>query len=122
MIAAKIANVEKIVNVGKNVIAERIVSVVVANKMGRPKLPRRICSRPCCCCYRPEGPRKAGLTGVTLQNDEFEALKLHDVDGFNQGKASKKMKISQPTFARILSSAHQKVSFALIKGEPINIK
>jgi predicted DNA-binding protein (UPF0251 family) len=47
---------------------------------------------------------------------------LHDVDGFNQGKASKKMKISQPTFARIRSSAHQKVSFALIKGEPINIK
>jgi predicted DNA-binding protein (UPF0251 family) len=32
------------------------------------------------------------------------------------------MKISQPTFARLLGSAHKKVSEAIIKGKAIKIK
>ncbi len=43
-----------------------------------------------------------------LKHDEVEALKLHDVDGLEQIKAAEKMKISQPTFARILDSAYKK--------------
>jgi uncharacterized protein len=61
------------------------------------------------------------LLGVDLKEDEFSALKLHDVDGLGQKAASLKMKISQPTFARILSSAHKKLSSAIIKGEEIRI-
>jgi predicted DNA-binding protein (UPF0251 family) len=53
--------------------------------------------------------------------DEFEALKLHDIDGFNQSVAAKKMNVSQPTFARILASAHKKLSSAIIKGGEIRI-
>ncbi len=54
--------------------------------------------------------------------DEVEALKLYEVDGLEQTEAAKKMKISQPTFARILSSATKKISEALIKGKAIRIK
>jgi len=89
--------------------------------MARPRLPRRIRSRPCCSCYKPEGPRKAGLPGVALQADEFEALKLHDVDGLNQERAAKKMRISQPTFARILFSVHKKIAGAIVEGGEIRI-
>jgi predicted DNA-binding protein (UPF0251 family) len=59
---------------------------------------------------------------VDLGSDEFTAIKLHDVNGLNQQNASKEMKISQPTFARILTSAHKKISSAIIGGEEIRIQ
>lgn len=89
--------------------------------MGRPKKTRRIRCKPRCSCYKPQGmSTKPGW--VDLNPDELEALKLHDVDLFCQKDAAKKMNISQPTFARIIASAHQKVSQALVKGNQINIK
>lgn len=54
--------------------------------------------------------------------DELGALKLHDADGLSQIKSAKRMKVSQPTFARILSSAHKKIAEAIVWGEEINIK
>jgi predicted DNA-binding protein (UPF0251 family) len=90
--------------------------------MSRPKIPRKTCGKPFCSCFKPEGPSKKDLLGVILQKDEFEAIKLHDVHELDQNTASKKMRISQSTFARILSSAHKKLASALVKGEEIRIK
>jgi predicted DNA-binding protein (UPF0251 family) len=90
--------------------------------MTRPKIPRKTCGKPRCSCFKPEGPLNKDLLGVILQRDEFEAIKLHDVDNLSQKEASKKMNISQPTFARILSGARKKLSKALVKGEEIRIK
>jgi len=53
--------------------------------------------------------------------DELEALKLYEIDSLEQTEAAEKMKISQPTFARILNSAHKKIAKALIKGKAIRI-
>ena len=53
--------------------------------------------------------------------DELEALKLHDVDGLDQTEAAKKMKVSQPTFGRILDKAYKKIAVAIIKGKAIKI-
>lgn len=61
------------------------------------------------------------MAGVSLGVDELTALKLHDVDGLDQEKASREMKISQPTFARILASAHQKLALAIVGGREIKI-
>jgi len=62
------------------------------------------------------------LEEVLLKADELEALKLYDVDGLEQTKAAEKMKISQPTFARILDSANKKIAEALVKGKAIRIE
>ena len=62
------------------------------------------------------------LEEVVLRADELEALKLYDVDGLEQTKAAEKMKISQPTFARILDSANKKIAEALVKGKAIRIE
>jgi predicted DNA-binding protein (UPF0251 family) len=56
-----------------------------------------------------------------LRADEFEALKLHDADDFNEKDASKKMKISQSTFARTLLSVHKKIAKAIVGGGEIRI-
>lgn len=54
--------------------------------------------------------------------DELEALKLCEVDGLEQIEASKKMKISQPTFARLLDSANKKIASGIIKGKAIRLE
>ena len=61
------------------------------------------------------------LEEVVLGADELEALKLRDVDNLEQVEAAKKMKISQPTFARILDSAYKKIVHAIVKGKAIRI-
>jgi predicted DNA-binding protein (UPF0251 family) len=61
------------------------------------------------------------LEEVELLPDELEAIKLHDVDNLDQISAAKKMKISQPTFARILDKAYKKIAKAIIKGMAIRI-
>lgn len=62
------------------------------------------------------------LEEVILLPDELEALKLYEVDGLEQIKAAGKMKVSQPTFARILGSAQKKVAEGIIKGKAIRIE
>jgi uncharacterized membrane protein len=61
------------------------------------------------------------LDEVVLFPDEIEALKLYEIDELEQEEAAKKMKISQPTFARILGAARSKIAQAIIKGKAIKI-
>lgn len=63
---------------------------------------------------------------VTLTLAEFEAMRLKHyipltIEGFKQTEAADKMGVSQPTFSRILESAHQKVTKALIEGKQIRV-
>lgn len=62
------------------------------------------------------------LEEVVLLPDELEGLKLHDINGLEQVAGAKKMKVSQPTFARILDGAYKKIAEALIKGKAIRIE
>jgi len=58
---------------------------------------------------------------VELSQEEVEALRLKNIHGLDQQGAAKKMKTSQSTFQRILSSAYKKISEALIEGKAIKI-
>lgn len=90
--------------------------------MPRPKRPRCLRFRPDVYYFKPRGIPLRMLQEVTLFPDELEALKLSEVDGLEQIKAAKKMKISQPTFARILSTAFKKIAEAIIKGKAIRVE
>jgi predicted DNA-binding protein (UPF0251 family) len=72
--------------------------------------------------FKPRGIPLRELAEVVLLPDELEALKLYEVDGLEQTEAAERMKISQPTFARILGSAHKKIAEAIIKGKAIRIE
>lgn len=72
--------------------------------------------------FKPQGIPLRMLEEVVLRADELEALKLYNVDGLEQTKAAQEMKISQPTFARILAGADKKIAEAIIKGKAIRIE
>jgi len=90
--------------------------------MPRPKMPRCVRFNPNVYYFKPRGVPLRMLEEVVLLPDELEALKLYQIDGLDQIKAAKKMKISQPTFARILACAYKKLANALIEGKAIRIE
>jgi predicted DNA-binding protein (UPF0251 family) len=59
---------------------------------------------------------------VKLQLDEFEAMRLCDLDGKNQIEASEIMGISRGTIQRLLESGRKKLADALLNSKAINIK
>lgn len=89
--------------------------------MPRPKIPRCLCFNPSVRFFKPQGIPLRFLEEVELLPDEVEALKLYEIDGLDQKQAAAKMKVSQPTFARILKSAQKKVAVAVIEGKAIKI-
>jgi predicted DNA-binding protein (UPF0251 family) len=62
------------------------------------------------------------LESVGLSVDEFEAIRLKDLEGLEQTVAADSMRISQPTFHRVIEVARKKVADALVNGKAIRIE
>jgi uncharacterized protein len=90
--------------------------------MARPKCARFVNDFPGTTFFKPRGIPMVELEEVTLSVDEFEAVRLADLEGFYQEDAAKRMNISRATFGRIVESAHRKVADALINGKAIKIE
>jgi predicted DNA-binding protein (UPF0251 family) len=90
--------------------------------MPRPRIFRRVWFQPNITYFKPAGIRMAGLEETILTVDEFEAVRLKDFLGLEQEKCAKKMKISQPTFHRLILTARKKISDAIVNGKAIRIQ
>lgn len=88
----------------------------------RPKKTRWVKCAPGERCFRPQCRPFKKLEGVVLSLDEFEAMRLACFEGMKQADAAKLMKISRPTFSRIVSSACLKISDALVNVKAIRIE
>ncbi|MEA3329955.1 MAG: DUF134 domain-containing protein [Nanoarchaeota archaeon] len=88
--------------------------------MPRPRRCRRIFFKPELTCFRPRG--FAGNEEVILSFEEIEAIRLIDLEKQSQSEAGEKMKISQPTLSRLLSSAREKLAEAIVNSKMIKIK
>ncbi len=73
-------------------------------------------------CFKPLCKPLNKLKGVYLTLDEFEAVRLACLEGLKQVDAAKKMKISRPTFSRILTSAQRKIADGLVNIKAIRIE
>lgn len=87
----------------------------------RPIKPRRVSFDPNVTYFKPRAIPLSMLEEIDLKVDELEALRLCDLENLEQKEAAKKMKISQSTLNRILTSARKKVARALIEGRAIKI-
>ena len=72
--------------------------------------------------FKPAGVPMRSLSETNLTVDEFEAIRLNDSEGLEQGKAAKRMGVSQPTFSRLIDSAHRKIADAITNGKAIKIE
>ncbi|MEM0372612.1 MAG: DUF134 domain-containing protein [archaeon] len=83
---------------------------------------RRVRCEPDVVYFKPAGVSMGELEEVMLAVDEFEALRLADLNGLSQEKAAVMMGISQPTFNRVIASARKKVVDAIVNGKAIRIE
>jgi predicted DNA-binding protein (UPF0251 family) len=90
--------------------------------MPRPRRTRRIFFRPDITYFKPAGVRLSRLQETEITFPELEAIRLIDLEEMEQGKAAKKMKISQPTLSRLLKSARKKIAQAVVNGQAIRIQ
>jgi predicted DNA-binding protein (UPF0251 family) len=90
--------------------------------MPRPQCFRRVWFEPNFTYFKPAGISMIDLEESILTVDEFEAVRLKDLEGLDEHAAAKKMNISQPTFNRIVSSARKKISDAIVNGKAIKIE
>jgi len=89
--------------------------------MVRPRICRRVRFRGDFHYFKPQGIRMIDLDETILAVDEFEAVRLKDLQGLDQIESAKKMNISQPTFQRLLQEARKKIADAIVNGKAIRI-
>jgi predicted DNA-binding protein (UPF0251 family) len=90
--------------------------------MPRPCCLRHVGFKPPAGLFKPAGVPACTLEQVTLSLDEVEALRLADLEGLYQEQAARRMRISRPTFSRIVETARRKVADALIHGKALRLE
>jgi len=90
--------------------------------MPRPFKCRRIRCKPGFDYFKPRGIPIGNLDEVNLTVDEFEAIRLADLEGKYQEQAAKKMNVSRQTFGNIIESAHKKIADSIVNGKAIKIE
>lgn len=89
--------------------------------MPRPLKCRRVDIDPEHRCFKPSGSDNPAAGFITMTYDEFEAIRLADVEGLYQEEAASCMHISRQTFGNILGSARRKLGEMLVYGRILNV-
>lgn len=102
--------------------------------MPRPRKCRKVCKFPDNNLFGPIGKAsRSGLSGppscsshaencVTLQVDEYEAIRLIDLEGMTQEACAEKMHIARTTVQAIYTSARRKIADLLVHGKHLRIE
>ena len=83
---------------------------------------RRVAFVPQVTCFTPAGVPERAVGAVCLSVEEVEAIRLKDLQGLDQERSARSMRISRGTFGRVLESARRKVADALVNGKAIRIE
>lgn len=70
--------------------------------------------------FRPAGPNRPS-NDINIGLDEFEAMRLCDLDGHNQIEAAEAMHVSRATVQRLLESGRQKLVLAVLTNQSFYI-
>ena len=90
--------------------------------MPRPRKCRRVCRLPKNAGF---GPLSRGGTAegtVYMTVEEYEAIRLIDLEGFTQEECAKQMNVARTTVQRIYSDARKKLAEALVHGKTLRIE
>jgi uncharacterized protein len=90
--------------------------------MPRPKCCRQVGVMPYMTCFRPEGAVPPCPDEVLLSIDEYESLRLADLEGLYQEQAAHRMNVSRQTFGRIVEAARRKVADVIVNGKTLRIE
>lgn len=89
--------------------------------MPRPVKFRKVEKLPLCTEFIPVRDNGDIAEQICIKVEELEAMRLKDIEGYNQEKCAELMEVSRQTFQNIIDSARNKVTLALVEGKAIHI-
>lgn len=89
--------------------------------MARPCKQRRICALPCCERFGPQNGNRFRLP-VEMTVDEFEAVRLIDLENMTQEQCARQMNVARSTAQAIYDSARAKLAECLVNGRELRIR
>jgi len=88
----------------------------------RPRKWRNVCSLPEHNRFGPLGVGAGQREAITMTVDEYEAIRLIDMEGFNQEMCSKQMNVARTTVQGIYEVARRKIADCLVNGKVLLIE
>ena len=89
--------------------------------MPRPTKCRKVCNFPTNLEFQPI-QNDAGREPIILNVDEYETIRLMDMEKFSQEQCSEFMQVARTTVQRIYENAREKLARVLVEGRPLRIE
>ena len=90
--------------------------------MPKPKKERTVAALPAVTYFKPRGIPLSELEQTVLAVEEYEAVRLNDLESLSHEEAAARMNISRPTFTRLVGEAHRKIAEAIVHGRALCIE
>ena len=87
--------------------------------MSRPRKWRKVCAIPRCTHFTPSHGHDGGI--VEMMVDEYESIRLIDLEGFTQEQCADQMEISRATAQAIYQNARKKLADCVVNGHTLVI-
>ncbi len=89
--------------------------------MPRPCKRRRICGLPACARFGPKDGSTDARQTVTMTLDEFETIRLIDLEGMTQEQCAGQMSVARTTAQAIYNSARVKLADCVVNQKELHI-
>lgn len=90
--------------------------------MPRPRKWRKVCCLPESDRFGPLNAQVDGKHFVTMRVDEYETIRLIDLEGFTQEECANQMSIARTTVQGIYNDARKKLAESLVNGKVLRIE
>lgn len=90
--------------------------------MPRPCKRRRICSKPACGRFGPKNATDNPHLPIAMTLDEYETIRLIDLEGLTQEQCAAQMHVSRTTVQAIYGNARLKLATCLVQAGDLVIE
>ncbi len=90
--------------------------------MPRPRKCRKVCCLPKSNLFGPINRDYVEEKVIIMTIDEYEAIRLMDLEGMTQEECAKKMNVARTTIQRIYNEARLKIADTLVNGYLLKIE
>lgn len=90
--------------------------------MARPRKWRRVCTLPEVDKFGPIDVCKSVSESIIMIVEEYETIRLMDLEGLNQEQCADTMGVARSTVQRIYDDARKKIADSLVNGKVLKIE
>jgi len=90
--------------------------------VARPRKCRKVCCMPACTKFGPLDLLNGSNNFVVMTVDEYETIRLIDLEGMTQEECSSQMNVARTTVQAIYDNARKKLSDSLVNGKVLHIE